>query len=78
MMQRINYADTCKIKNTNNDTEVEAEVLEFKPNNILVVSLNRSVKIILKHNGKIYVGSMAGMEFTSQGPKETITYTGRK
>lgn len=78
MQSNSTYAETCKLKNTNNDVEVDADVLEYKPGKMLVVSLNKSVKLILKHNGRAYVGSMAGIEFTSSGPKETIRYTGRR
>ena len=77
MQGRMSYSDVCKLRNTNNGVEVDAEIIEFKPNKILVVSLNKSIKLTLKHNGKIYVGSMAGVEFTSPGPQEKITYTGR-
>lgn len=72
------YSDKCKLKNSNNGVEVDAEILEFKPQKLLVVSINRSVKVTLKYNGKSYVGSMAGMEFTSAGPDEIIKYTGRR
>lgn len=78
MQSRSSFDDTCKLTNTNNGVEVEAEILEFNPGKMLVVSLNRSVKLTLKHNGRTYVGSMAGIEFTSVGPAETITYQGRR
>lgn len=78
MQSRSSFEDTCKLTNTNNGVEVEAEILEFNPGKILIVSLNRSVKLTLKYNGKIYVGSMAGIEFISVGPAETITYQGRR
>lgn len=77
MKNNSTYADTCKLRNTNNGVEIDAEILEYKPGKMLIVSVNRSVKVSLKHNGKAYVGNMAGIEFTSQGPKETIKYTGR-
>ncbi len=78
MQSNSTFADTCKLKNTNNDVEVDADVLEYKQGKLLIVSLNKSVKLTLKHNGRAYVGSMAGVEFTSSGPKETIRYTGRR
>lgn len=77
MQGRMSYSDVCKLRNTNNGIEVDAEIIEFKPGKILVVSLNKSIKLTLKHNGKIYVGTMAGVEFTSSGPQEKMTYTGR-
>ncbi len=75
----MKYEDTCKLKNTNNGIEVTAEVMDFKPQRSLTVSLNRSVKVSLNYleRTKIYVGSMAGVEFTSQGPIEVATHKGR-
>ena len=71
-MNKIQYADTCDIHNTDRDVTVVGEILDFRPDNRLVVSLGRSVKVSLEYDSyhKIYVGSMAGMEFTSKGPKE--------
>ena len=73
------YADTVELKCTDNGKIVEAEVLDFRPNHTLSVSLQRSLKLILKYNakGNVYVGSMSGLEFITSGPKETITYQGR-
>lgn len=70
------YSDKCTLKNTNNDTIVEAEVMDFKPNRSLTVSINRSIKVTLqyKEKNKIYVGNMAGMEFTSAGPIEIAQF----
>jgi hypothetical protein len=47
---------------------------------LISVSIQRKIKMILKFNqrGNNYVGSMAGLEFTTDGPKETITYEGRR
>jgi hypothetical protein len=75
----MKYQDTCKLKNTNNGIEVTAEILDFKPLKILTVTLNRSVKVSLNYleRTKIYVGTMAGVEFTSNGPNEVATYKGR-
>jgi len=65
------YDDHCKIHNTDHDKTEEVEILDFSPGKKLVVSVQRSVKLTLsyvdKHN--VYVGSMAGMEFTSEGPE---------
>ena len=75
----MKYQDTCKLKNTNNGIEVTAEILDFKPLKMLTVTLNRSVKVSLNYleRTKIYVGTMAGVEFTSNGPNEVATYKGR-
>jgi hypothetical protein len=53
--------------------------MEFHPGKRLVVSVERSVKITLAYDNKhhIYVGSMGGMEFTSEGPQAYHTKEGR-
>ena len=75
----MKYQDVCKLKNTNNGVEVTAEILDFKPQRSLTVTLNRAVKVSLNYleRTKIYVGTMAGVEFTSTGPNEVVTYKGR-
>ena len=72
---RVEYADTCEIYNTDRDKTMTVEVLDFFPQKKLVVSVQRSVKVTLTYNEyhKVYIGSMAGMEFTSTGPQEFET-----
>ena len=70
-------ADTCTVINENNDREVSAEILSFKEGKMLSVSLNKSVKVTLAWNGKIYEGKAGGMTFISTGPKITETKEGR-
>ena len=79
-MIKTTYADKVVLHNTDKGQDVEAEVLEFKPNHFLKVSIQRQIKVTLQYmpQKNIYVGSMAGYEFTSEGPEETITYQGRK
>ena len=78
-MIKTTYADTVSLKCTDNGKVIEAEVMEFRPAHILSVSVQRSIKLILKYNakGNNYVGSMSGLEFITDGPKETVTYQGR-
>jgi hypothetical protein len=54
--------------------------MDFRPNHSLTVSVQRSIKLILKYEARVntYVGKMSGLEFTTAGPKETIKYTGRR
>lgn len=75
---RTDYADTCAVTNTDHGRTVEAEILNFVPERVLDVSLDRSVKLTMRWQttqagGGLYVGNMAGMEFTSSGP-EQVTY----
>lgn len=67
---RTVYDDRCTIHNTDRDRTIDVEILEFSPEKRLVVSVERSVKVNLPYdsNHRVYVGSMAGLEFTSLGP----------
>jgi len=66
----IKHEDTCIIKNTATDVEVDAEVVNFRIGDGLTVAVAGN-KIVLKYNKKhnIYIGNSLGMEFTSTGPK---------
>ena len=72
------YSDICDVTNVSNNMLVEAVVQDFKENESLHVILNKSVKLSLKWNGKIYEGRMAGIDFHSRGPKVSITRTGSR
>jgi hypothetical protein len=68
---------TCQVKQANTSKLVKAEVHEFKDKEKLVVVLNKSVKLNMVWNGKLYEGKMAGLDFLSEGPRVTKTTTGR-
>ena len=55
------------LTNTRSDVSVEAEVDNFREGQKFDAFVATN-KIPMKWNGKIYVGNMHGMEFTSQGP----------
>ena len=55
--------------------QVEAVVQNFSENESLHVIINKSVKLSMKWNGKIYEGRAAGMDFTSSGPAISKTQT---
>lgn len=80
MTVKKTYADVVELHCTDKNENVSAEILEFRQGILLSVSIQRKIKMILKFNqrGNNYVGSMAGLEFTTLGPKETITYEGRR
>jgi|11_taG_2_1085331.scaffolds.fasta_scaffold18675_5 hypothetical protein len=71
------FDDVVKLLCTNNGNVVSGEVLEYHPSKSLVVSVNRQIKLTLRHNGKLYVGNQAGLEFTSTGPEEFVIKEGR-
>ena len=70
------YEDKCSITCTDKDQVVEAEVMEFRPQQHLTVVLATN-KIHMKYNGRLYVGNAVGMEFTSKGPDEHAVKQGR-
>ena len=68
-MKKIVYDNFCKVTSTRTDVTVEVEADNMRPG----VSFEAYVannKIKMKWNGKVYVGNVSGMEFTSKGPRE--------
>lgn len=77
-MEIVRHENICIIQQVGNGNKnVTAEILEFKENDRLVAVLNKSVKLSMKWNGRIYEGRMAGLDFVTTGPKITRTSTGR-
>ena len=77
-MEINRVGSTCIIQQVGNSSKnVSAEVHEFKENEHLTVVLNKSVKLSMKWNGKLYEGRMAGLDFVTTGPKVNKTKTGR-
>lgn len=61
-------AETCEVTSENSGKTVLADILNFKEGEFLSVSLNKSVKVNLQWNGRIYEGKVSGMSFVSKGP----------
>lgn len=76
-MEVVRYGKTCTVKQANSSKTVEAEVHEFKEREKLTVVLNKSVKLPMVWNGKLYEGKMAGLDFVTSGPTVNKTTTGR-
>lgn len=68
-MSKIEYDDVCKITSTLTDVTVEVEADRMQPK-ISFEAYVANQRIKLRWNGKIYVGRVSNMEFTSDGPKE--------
>ena len=75
----IRYEETCQVKCVDNGEVVTADILEFKPQVLLSISLNKAIKMILKYVAKSdeYQGDMYGRTFVSKGPKGRHYTTGR-
>ena len=77
MNTKVRFEDTCVVKQDNTSKEVVADVLNFNEGRNLTVALNKSVKLMMSWNGRVYEGHMAGMDFTSAGPKSQKYSEGR-
>ena len=71
------HSDTCTIKQVASGREVTGEIMGFNEGRNLTVVMNKSVKVMMTWNGRMYEGRNAGMDFESEGPKVTRTTTGR-
>lgn len=76
-MSNVRFDETCKVTCEDNGKVVVADVLDFKEGKTLSVSLNKSLKLVMPFNGKVYEGRMSGMSFVSNGPKGTAYKEGR-
>lgn len=75
----IKYDEICQVTCIDNGEVATADILDFKPQLLLSISLNKSIKMILKYHAKgdEYQGDMYGRTFVSKGPKGKHYTTGR-
>lgn len=69
--------DTCAVTCEDNGRTVTADILDFREEKTLHVSLNKTLKLIMPWNGRIYEGNQSGLTFVSKGPKIVETKDGR-
>ena len=69
------HGNTCKVTQASSNKTVDAEVMAFNEGRNLTVVMNKSVKLMMSWNGRMYEGRMAGMDFLSEGPSLTKTKT---
>ena len=67
----IYYEGECDVHCTDTDKTVNGHITSFKPELYLIVTLESKVIMNLQYNKQhdVYIGSMAGLEFQSNGPK---------
>jgi hypothetical protein len=70
------FDNKAMLTNTRNEQSVEAEVDNVREDESLDAFIAHT-KIHMRWNGKIFVGNMAGMEFTTPGPKQHKIKQGR-
>ena len=76
-MEVTRYSESCVIKQVNSSKSVDAVVFDFTEHKHLTVVLNKSVKLPMTWNGKMYEGRMAGIDFLSAGPAVNKSKTSR-
>ena len=69
------HSNNCTVRQANSGKEVTGEVMAFNEGRNLTVVINKSVKILMNWNGRVYEGKAAGMDFESNGPAITRTQT---
>ena len=69
------HSDTCKVTQEGTSKTIIAEVMAFNEGRNLTVVMNKSVKMLMTWNGRLYEGRMAGMDFVTTGPTLTKTQT---
>jgi hypothetical protein len=62
---------TVKVKCTDNDKVVDADLWGYQEKKYIDVTIN-TVRVRLNYTGKLYVGNMAGYEFTAQAPEIVV------
>jgi len=62
------HSETCTVIQEATKRKVEATVMAFNEGRNLTVIMNKSVKLLMNWNGRVYEGRMAGMDFISNGP----------
>jgi hypothetical protein len=60
--------DTCELICEDNGRKMVADILSFKEHQYLTVSVEKSLKLELRWNKKIYEGKMGKLSFVSEGP----------
>ena len=79
MPNRIVHDDILVLECTENDQRIEAEILDYRPGQMITCSVNRQVKVFLRYNqgSKNYTGNVGALEFITAGPAETVIKQGR-
>ena len=69
--------NTVIVTNTSNEQSVEAECDNFREGQSFDAFVATN-KIVMRWNGKVFVGNAHGMEFTSSGPEVRQIREGRR
>ena len=70
--------DTCEVICEDNGRKMVADLLSFRENDHLAVSIEKQLKLEMRWNGQIYEGRIGSKTFTSDGPLVRNYKQGRK
>jgi len=64
------YETVCEVTCIDNGRSMEVDVINFRPEHSCKILVEKKIDVFLKYNAKhdLYVGSKAGMDFTTKGP----------
>ncbi len=76
---KTTISDTCQLQCVDNGKTMIADVLDFRQQKKLSVSIMKSIKLEMRYNDRthIYEGNMGGLTFTTVGPIITSIRQGR-
>lgn len=76
---KTTVSDTCQLQCVDNGKTMVADVLDFRQNKRLSVSVMKSIKLEMRYNERshVYEGNMGGLTFTTAGPIITNIKQGR-
>jgi hypothetical protein len=65
---RSHVSETCEIICEENGRKIVADILSFREGQHLTVAIEKSLKLELRWNKRIYEGMMGKLSFVSEGP----------
>lgn len=68
------HSDKCTVKAVASGKLMDAEVMAFHDKRNLTVAINKSVKLLMTWNGRMFEGRAAGLDFESAGPAVIAEY----
>lgn len=68
---------TCEVICEDNGRKMVADILYFKENQNLTVSIDKKIKLEMRWNRHVYEGSMGGLTFVTDGPNIVNVKQGR-
>lgn len=68
---------TCEVICEDNGRKMVADILYFKENQNITVSIDKKIKLDMRWNRRVYEGNMGGLTFVTDGPNIINVKQGR-